>query len=240
MTSKKSAMKTTIKLLIGLLILVTGILSFTNYNLAKQYAAIDTEDNYHEYEQFHDLIFHSIEINGGNEVQVVVEKGDKNSLYIHNHFSDNIEYSNQNGNLVINFHDNLTDKDFDPREHDHYRNTPIVYISYTNLTSVLGNNGNIVVKTEMDKALNLKCSGSSTLLVNISALNGGILNVEGSDNSYIHITDLAEKGSLPIAHINLKDRGYLKMKSLQADSIALQMDPESEINCGSSVVAKLK
>ena len=232
-------MKTTIKLLIGLLVLVTVILSAMNFEMAKQYAAIDTEDKYHEYEQFTDLAFQNIDINGGNELQVVIEKGEHNSLFIHNHFSDKIDYENKNGLLSLNFHEDLTADEFDTRQEDYYRISPSVYITYTELTNIVGTNGNIVVQSELNNQLSLNCQGNTKLILNIPAINGGNLSVEASNNSYVNISETAEKGSIPLAEFDMKDATFLKMKSLNADSIALKMSPESELNCGSSVVAKL-
>ena len=232
-------MKTTIKLLIGLIILVTGILSFTNYNLAKQYATIDTEDQYHEYEQITDLDFNEIEINGGNELRLKIEKGESNSLFIHNHYTDKIDHENKDGLLKVNFHEDLTDEDYDPNEHDHYRNSPRVLITYTDINQLTSLNGNVTFDAIINDNLKINCNGNTTLDINLSENKDGNLTVESNQNSLIKLTESSESSTLNTAKFKLNDKSVLKIPSIQTDSLSLIMSPESSINCGSSVISKL-
>lgn len=233
-------MKTTIKLLIGLLVLVTGILSMTNYQLAQKYAAIDTADQYHEFEQYDQLNFDKIEINGGNELKLQIKQGEANSLFIHKRFTDKIDFTNKGGQLQVNFHEDLTDDDYNPREHDHYRNSPRVIITYTELDEITSTNGNMDVQAVINNNLTLLSKGNSTINLNITEIKGGKLSVTGTDNTLINILEDSERGSLNLAKFVLKDKAYLKIPALKSDSVSLNMSPESEISCGSSFIANLK
>lgn len=232
-------MKTTIKLLIGLLILITGIMSMVNYKLAKQYAAIDTQDQYHEYKQITDLAFNEIEINGGNELRLKIEKGESNSLFIHNHYADKVDHENENGLLRVNFNEDLTDEDYDPKEHDHYRNSPRVLITYTEINQITCFNGNIALDAAINNNLVIICNGNTTLDLNISENKSGVLALESNQNSVIKLTESIKSSKLKLAQFKLNDESMLKIPTIQTDSLSLIMSSESEINCGSSVISRL-
>jgi predicted nucleotidyltransferase len=233
-------MKTSIKLLLSLLVIVIGILSFVNYSLAQQYSLIDTEDKFYEYDKYLDLSFESIELNGGNRVQVLVEKGEENALYIHKEMKEEVQFKAEQSKLLINFNGDYTDSINAPETIDTYFYNAQVVITYQNLKSLKALNSQLVFDYETQKTpLDLSCEGSTWLQMNINELQGGNLDIHASGKSYLIIEQNIESKNIENTSINLMDETFLKMTNVHTDSADLEMSNQSRINCDNEILKKL-
>jgi hypothetical protein len=237
MTLKIKKMKTTYKLLIVLLVAVVGILSSVNYGLAQQFAEIDSNDKFYEYDKFSELTFQDLVINGGNRVQIQIEKGESNTLYIHKEITDAIAFEELENCLSIHFLTDYTDSINTPENINGYSRTPKVIITYTDLQKLKAVNSKISLNYGGNKKnINLNCQGSTTLLLDINEFFTGSLNLKATGRSFIEIKQSNESERIEIASIELLDETYLKLINMRTDSLALSMRNESRINCDKQAI----
>ena len=232
-------MKRTIKLLILLLAIVVGLSSYVNFTLAKEYSKIDVTDKFYEYQKDFDLAMTAISIEGGNKTEIKIEKGETNGIYLHKRIASQVKYTSDNNVLSITFNDDYTDTIESPEKIRRYNNSPRVIITYKDVNQINVNNTRFSFDYASENEVNFDCKGSSMLLMSINGQESGTLKLNASGRSLINIAQTESASSLDYASITLKDEAQLKINEFRADSVDLNMEDRSRIDCDNRLLTQL-
>ncbi len=232
-------MKRTIKLLILLLVIIVGMFSYVNYTLANEFSKIDQDDKFYEYNKHLDLAMDGIKITGGNKLEIKIEKGETNGIYIHKDIAEKLIFNTDKNLLSVEFDSDFTDSVESPENIRINNRSPRVIITYTDVNQIWANDTRLTFDCAIQNKVDVYCKGSTMLAMNMNGLQSGKLNLNASDKSRINIEQSDSVNSIAYAVIKLTGESYLKMNQFRTDSLNLSMDDLCRIDCDNHLFKQL-
>lgn len=227
-------MKRSIQLLIGLFLLILGGLFFAKYELKKQYTAIDKENPYYSFDQYSNLEFNHLKVEGGNRSHLFVEPSTSNTLYISQDMKENVSYEIKNDTLIITYTDNYT---LDPETETNRwgsRHGATVIIQVNTLGSLVANNASIGVDLVKSTIFSTHLNGGSNLeLINSDGSLNALFAV-ANEGSKMKLNERDGNSRLKLLDLSISDNSLVELYDIESDSNHLNLDETSRILAGAN------
>lgn len=223
-------MKTSIKLLLGLLLLIVGGLFYAKYELKQDYETLDFNDPFIGFEKISGLDFSHVNIVGGNRSHLYIEPADANNLLIEKGGLESITYEINNDTLQIVYSDSYTQ---DPTSNTNYwgtRERCSVIIQYNSVKSIVARDASIGMELDEQPAFKTHLYGMSNLelFTNLASLKE--LSIASHDNSKHRINSRDGIDKLAYLNIALTDQSLAELHRISVDSSNIQLDSSSRIS----------
>ena len=231
-------MKTSIKLLLGLLLLIIGGLYYVKYDLKQHYKTLDTSDPYFGYEKMEGLVFSHIKIEGGNRSHVYIEPAETNRLLIEKEVSADISYTVVNDTLLISYSDAATQEGPGARNNWGSRERSSVIIEYTTVESIMATNASIGMEMTGQKRFETQLFGASNLELLTQQKALGTLSIESHDDSKHRINSTEGIMNFAFLNVALTDQSVAELYRISYDSSAIRLDSSSRLSADANFFKK--
>ncbi|MFT5819038.1 MAG: hypothetical protein ACI8ZM_000260 [Crocinitomix sp.] len=223
-------MKTSIKLLLGLILLIVCGLFYVKYDLKEQYKTLDTSDPFHEFEKTEGLVFSHVKVEGGNNSHLYIEPAATNRLLIDKRLLSDISYTVENDTLIINYSAAQTQEENNGGNYWGTRERCSVIIEYTAVESIVATNASIGLEMSGQNLFKTQLFGSSNLELFTGQESLQTLSIESHGDSKHRINGREGINNLAFLNMALTDQSIAELYRISVDSSTILLDSTSRIS----------
>ncbi|NOQ71547.1 MAG: hypothetical protein GQ574_06075 [Crocinitomix sp.] len=231
-------MKTSIKLLLGLLLVIMGGLFYVKYDLKQQYKSLDTSDPYFGFEKTEGLQFSHIKIEGGNNSHLYIEPAATNRLLIEKGLLSDVSYSVVNDTLMINYSPTQTQNGDGTGNYWGTRERSSVIIEYATVESIVASNASIGMEMNGQKQFKTQLFGASNLELFTQQKTLEALSIEAHNDSKHRINNKDGVMNLVFLNVALTDQSMAELYRISFDSSAIRLDSTSRLSADANFFKK--
>lgn len=223
-------MKTSIKLLLALFVLIVAGLFYAKYDLKGQYNVLDKSDPYFGFETIDGLTFNHIKIEGGNISHLYIEPSETNSLLIEKQMLEIVTYEISADTLTISYPESYTIVENSGRNYWGIRDRSSVIIRYNAVESILARDASIGMELKTQTTFKTQLFGNSNLELFTNEMALQELNIESYGHSQHRINSPTEINNLALLNLSLSDQSLAELYRISSDSVAIKLDSTSRIS----------
>lgn len=220
------------KIILGLMLILLGAITYNGFWLKKQFALIDKSDLYWEFDKKEALAsFTHIRIDGGNMIYLNIVDGIENKLFSKSEPVTDFTFTISNDTLNLKFAPELFTKRIAGKRWRNYR----IVVGCAHLKSVVLNDSYSDMELKSSDSLTIETNGFSILKVKSSNAEIKSLNLKLSGNSVIFFSDDKNPLQTDFLNVQLLDSSFVNLNKTVAKSFVPTLKDNARIYYGSGI-----